>query len=109
MHAWSYRIFNLNHIVVASLKVDLLFLSVIDFILKFVVGPSGDQVYGFGSAKRGQLGVPYDNARYMSSPQGTRGLEDINVVCISANGDHTAASSSESSSVKCLLHDLSNN
>lgn len=63
--------------------------------LALLEGPSGDQVHGFGSAKRGQLGVPYDNARYMSSPQGTRGLEDINVVCISANGDHTAASSTD--------------
>ncbi|XP_074335479.1 ultraviolet-B receptor UVR8 isoform X2 [Apium graveolens] len=59
--------------------------------LALLEGPSGDQVYGFGSAKRGQLGIPYDKARYMNTPQCTRGLEDNNVMCISANGDHTAA------------------
>ncbi|KAK1362122.1 Ultraviolet-B receptor UVR8 [Heracleum sosnowskyi] len=63
--------------------------------LALLKGRSGDQVYGFGSAKRGQLGVPYDIARYMSTPQCTRGLEDINIVCISANGDHTAALSTD--------------
>ncbi|KAL8157189.1 ultraviolet-B receptor UVR8 isoform X1 [Apium graveolens] len=63
--------------------------------LALLEGPSGDQVYGFGSAKRGQLGIPYDKARYMNTPQCTRGLEDNNVMCISANGDHTAALSTD--------------
>lgn len=31
----------------------------------------------------------------MSTPQCTRGLEDNDVICISANGDQTAALSSE--------------
>lgn len=77
--------------------------------MKFDAGPSGDQVYGFGFAKRGQLGIPCNNTRYMSNPQCTRGPEDNNIVCITANGDHTAALSSEPSSVKIFLHDLSNN
>lgn len=56
----------------------------------------GHQVYGFGSGKRGQLGVSKDRIRSVSLPQVTIGLDDIEIVGISANGDHSAALSGES-------------
>lgn len=54
-------------------------------------GLSGDQVYGFGSGKRGQLGVSMDNNRSISVPQATVGLEGVEIISIDANGDHSAA------------------
>ncbi|RVW82450.1 Ultraviolet-B receptor UVR8 [Vitis vinifera] len=54
-------------------------------------GLSGDQVYGFGSGKRGQLGVSMDNTRSISVPQATVGLEGVEIISIDANGDHSAA------------------
>ncbi|KAL9421307.1 hypothetical protein AB3S75_038804 [Citrus x aurantiifolia] len=55
----------------------------------------GNQVYGFGSGKRGQLGVSKDRIRSVSLPQVTIGLHDIEIVGISANGDRSAALSAE--------------
>lgn len=51
----------------------------------------GDQVYGFGSGKRGQLGISNDKIKSISLPQTTSGLKDVNVATIYANGDHSAA------------------
>lgn len=61
-------------------------------------------MYGFGSAKRGQLGISEDSIRSISLPQITYGLEDVNVVSIIANGDHSAALSGEP--LNFFLHDL---
>ncbi|KAH9709345.1 hypothetical protein KPL70_013142 [Citrus sinensis] len=55
----------------------------------------GNQVYGFGSGKRGQLGVSKDRIRSVSLPQVTIGLDGIEIVGISANGDRSAALSAE--------------
>ncbi|XP_038704342.1 ultraviolet-B receptor UVR8 isoform X5 [Tripterygium wilfordii] len=59
--------------------------------LVLLKGSSGSEVYAFGSGKRGQLGLSNDKIRTVSSPQITSGLEDLEVVSISANGDHSAA------------------
>lgn len=55
----------------------------------------GNQVYGFGSGKRGQLGVSNDRIRSVSLPQVTIGLHDIEIVGISASGDRSAALSAD--------------
>ena len=52
---------------------------------------SGDIVYGFGSGKRGQLGVSMNNIISISLPQATVGLEGVEIVSIDANGDHSEA------------------
>ncbi|XP_038704339.1 ultraviolet-B receptor UVR8 isoform X2 [Tripterygium wilfordii] len=67
--------------------------------LVLLKGSSGSEVYAFGSGKRGQLGLSNDKIRTVSSPQITSGLEDLEVVSISANGDHSAALSGESTGV----------
>lgn len=59
----------------------------------------GDQVYGFGAGKRGQLGISMNNIKSINLPQVTCGLEDIKITAISANGDHSAAISGESKSL----------
>ncbi|CAK7336849.1 unnamed protein product [Dovyalis caffra] len=55
----------------------------------------GDQVYGFGSGKRGQLGISRDKIKSVNLPQVTCGLEDVEIVSINANGDHSAAISAD--------------
>lgn len=45
----------------------------------------------FGSAKRGQLGFSSDRTKSVNLPCAVSGLEDVEVVRISANGDHSAA------------------
>ncbi|KAB5524697.1 hypothetical protein DKX38_022446 [Salix brachista] len=55
----------------------------------------GNQVYGFGSGKRGQLGISRDKIKYVNLSQVTCGLEDVQIVSISANGDHSAAISAD--------------
>ncbi|KAJ6761042.1 hypothetical protein OIU79_025809 [Salix purpurea] len=55
----------------------------------------GNQVYGFGSGKRGQLGISRDKIKSVNLPQVTCGLEDVQIVSISANGDHSAAISAD--------------
>ncbi|KFK44621.1 hypothetical protein AALP_AA1G282600 [Arabis alpina] len=52
---------------------------------------AGNQVCGFGSGKRGQLGVSSDKTKSVNLPCVVSGFEDVEVVCISANGDHSAA------------------
>ncbi|CAK9137071.1 unnamed protein product [Ilex paraguariensis] len=59
--------------------------------LVLLEGHLGDHVYGFGSGKRGQLGTSNDKIRSSSVPQITLGLEDVKIVSIRANGDHSAA------------------
>ncbi|GFP91599.1 ultraviolet-b receptor uvr8 [Phtheirospermum japonicum] len=54
-----------------------------------------NQVYGFGSGKRGQLGISTDKVKSTSLPQITMGLTNLKIVNISANGDHSAALSGE--------------
>ncbi|KAL0358023.1 UNVERIFIED_CONTAM: Ultraviolet-B receptor UVR8 [Sesamum calycinum] len=49
------------------------------------------QVYGFGSGKRGQLGVSTEKVKSTSLPQITMGLTNVRIMNISANGDHSAA------------------
>ncbi|KAK1552874.1 hypothetical protein Q3G72_024799 [Acer saccharum] len=55
----------------------------------------GNQVYGFGSGKRGQLGISTEKIKSVSLPQVTNGFEDVEIVGISANGDHSAAISAD--------------
>ncbi|XP_015967051.1 ultraviolet-B receptor UVR8 [Arachis duranensis] len=52
---------------------------------------SSNQVYGFGSGKRGQLGVSKDRVKSINLPQVVSGFEDAETVDIAANGDHSAA------------------
>ncbi|KAK6241963.1 Regulator of chromosome condensation [Theobroma cacao] len=56
---------------------------------------SGNQLYGFGSGKRGQLGVPMDRIKSINTPQFTCGFDDVKIISIGANGDHSAALSAE--------------
>ncbi|KDP21238.1 hypothetical protein JCGZ_21709 [Jatropha curcas] len=51
----------------------------------------GNQVYGFGSGKRGQLGISKDKIKSVNLPQLTCGFEHIEIISINANGDHSAA------------------
>ncbi|CAN1151391.1 Ultraviolet-B receptor UVR8 [Linum perenne] len=60
--------------------------------LLLLKGGVGNQVYGFGSGKRGQLGVSVKSA---SLPRVASGFEDVEVASISANGDHSAALSAD--------------
>ena len=47
---------------------------------------------GFGSGKRGQLGFSSDKTKSLVNlPCLVSGLEDVEVVRIAANGDHSAA------------------
>ncbi|CAN7094252.1 unnamed protein product [Brassica rapa subsp. narinosa] len=53
---------------------------------------AGNQVCGFGSGKRGQLGFSSDKTKSLVNlPCLVSGLEDVEVVRIAANGDHSAA------------------
>ncbi|ESQ34348.1 hypothetical protein EUTSA_v10007854mg [Eutrema salsugineum] len=56
---------------------------------------AGNQVCGFGSGKRGQLGVSSDRTKSVNLPCVVSGLEDVEVVRIAANGDHSAAISAD--------------
>ncbi|KAL0421184.1 UNVERIFIED_CONTAM: Serine/threonine-protein kinase Nek8 [Sesamum latifolium] len=58
-------------------------------------GNADHQVYGFGSGKRGQLGISTEKVKSTSLPQITMGLTNVRIVNISANGDHSAALSGE--------------
>lgn len=48
-------------------------------------------VYGFGSGKRGQLGISMDKVKSTSLPQITMGLENLKIISIDADGDHSSA------------------
>ncbi|KAK9675782.1 hypothetical protein RND81_11G030800 [Saponaria officinalis] len=58
-------------------------------------GNVGDQLYGFGSNKRGQLGVLTDKIRSLNTPQPCLGFESAELVTVIANGDHSAAISAD--------------
>ncbi|KAK7368131.1 hypothetical protein VNO80_10153 [Phaseolus coccineus] len=51
----------------------------------------GNQVYGFGSGKRGQLGVSNDKVKSVNVPRVVSGFEGVQIFGIAANGDHSAA------------------
>ncbi|VFQ66720.1 unnamed protein product [Cuscuta campestris] len=59
--------------------------------LALVKGNMGNRVYGFGSGKRGQLGISDGKVRSVAVPQVTLGLENLSINIIFANGDHSAA------------------
>ncbi|GMY26079.1 ultraviolet-B receptor UVR8 isoform X2 [Fagus crenata] len=59
--------------------------------LVLLKGNSGNQIYAFGSGKRGQLGISKDKVKLITLPEVTYGLEDVKIVSIAANGDHSAA------------------
>lgn len=58
--------------------------------LALLKGEYGDQVYGFGSGKRGQLGIS-NKVKSINLPQSVVGLKEVNVSSVTANGDHSAA------------------
>ncbi|BBG94190.1 Regulator of chromosome condensation family protein [Prunus dulcis] len=58
-------------------------------------GGSGDEVYGFGSGKRGQLGIAKDKINLVSLPERSCGFEGVKIASITANGDHSAALSAD--------------
>ncbi|KAI3943335.1 hypothetical protein MKW92_038905 [Papaver armeniacum] len=64
--------------------------------LVLLKGQSGAQIYGFGSGKRGQLGVSINRIKIVSNlPQAVKGLEKVEIRNIYANGDHSAAASAD--------------
>ncbi|XP_057251512.1 ultraviolet-B receptor UVR8 isoform X4 [Beta vulgaris subsp. vulgaris] len=63
--------------------------------LVLLKGNSGDKVYGFGSGKRGQLGICADKTTSVGIPKACSGFEGVEVVAINANGDQSAALSGE--------------
>ncbi|XP_038892021.1 ultraviolet-B receptor UVR8 isoform X2 [Benincasa hispida] len=62
--------------------------------LALVKGCSGDQVYGFGAGKRGQLGIS-KKIQTINLPILSSDLEAAEIVGIAAGGDHSAALSSD--------------
>lgn len=56
---------------------------------------AGNQVYGFGSGKRGQLGISTEKVKSTSLPQITMGFTNLKITNICANGDHSAVLSGE--------------
>ncbi|KMT07145.1 hypothetical protein BVRB_6g154730 isoform A [Beta vulgaris subsp. vulgaris] len=63
--------------------------------LVLLKGNSGDKVYGFGSGKRGQLGICADKTTSVGIPKACSGFEGVEVVAINANGDQSAALSAD--------------
>ncbi|XP_057493667.1 ultraviolet-B receptor UVR8 isoform X1 [Actinidia eriantha] len=63
--------------------------------LVLLKGHSGDRIYGFGSGKRGQLGISTEKIGSICRPQTTIGLEGVKIYSIHANGDHSAALSAD--------------
>lgn len=57
-------------------------------------GCSGNQVYGFGAGKRGQLGISR-KIQSINLPILSSDLEAAEIVGIAAGGDHSAALSGE--------------
>lgn len=55
----------------------------------------GNKVYGFGSGKRGQLGISGHKIKSVNVPDACYGFEDVEVVTILANGDQSAALSAD--------------
>ncbi|XP_065860895.1 ultraviolet-B receptor UVR8 isoform X2 [Euphorbia lathyris] len=56
---------------------------------------SQNLVYSFGAGKRHQLGISKGKVKSVGLPQVTCGFEDVEIVSISANGDHSAALSGD--------------
>ncbi|KAL8035642.1 hypothetical protein ABFX02_12G110700 [Erythranthe guttata] len=65
--------------------------------LVLLKGNSENRVYGFGLGKRGQLGISTEKVKSTSLPQITIGLTNLEIVNISANGDHSAALTADGS------------
>ncbi|PIA62479.1 hypothetical protein AQUCO_00200470v1 [Aquilegia coerulea] len=60
--------------------------------LVLLKGHSANPIYGFGSGKRGQLGVSIDKVRKSCNlPQIVAGFEEVEIANIIANGDQSAA------------------
>ncbi|KAJ8569897.1 hypothetical protein K7X08_006474 [Anisodus acutangulus] len=59
--------------------------------LVLLKGDTEDLIYGFGSGKRGQLGISDDKQKLVSTPQVTLGFENVKIKSVTANGDHSAA------------------
>lgn len=55
-----------------------------------------NQVYGFGSGKRGQLGVSKDRIKIVNLLKVVSGFDNVEIIDIAANGDHSAALSGKS-------------
>ncbi|XP_057493669.1 ultraviolet-B receptor UVR8 isoform X2 [Actinidia eriantha] len=70
--------------------------------LVLLKGHSGDRIYGFGSGKRGQLGISTEKIGSICRPQTTIGLEGVKIYSIHANGDHSAALSGRSWMESCF-------
>ncbi|KAL6187649.1 hypothetical protein ACLB2K_039045 [Fragaria x ananassa] len=62
--------------------------------LVLLKGDSGDEVYGFGSGKRGQLSIS-KKIKSISVPERIYGFEGVKVTSIIANGDQSAALSAD--------------
>ncbi|XP_031386298.1 ultraviolet-B receptor UVR8 [Punica granatum] len=65
--------------------------------LVLLKGEIHSQVYGFGSCKRGQIGSHDVRMKSVNIPQVIDGFKNIDIVSISANGDHSAALSADGS------------
>lgn len=59
--------------------------------LVLLKGDTEDVIYGFGSGKRGQLGISDDKQKSVSTPQDILGFENVKIRSVTANGDHSAA------------------
>ncbi|XP_020573022.1 ultraviolet-B receptor UVR8 [Phalaenopsis equestris] len=60
--------------------------------LALVTESSGNSVYGYGSARHGQIGTrPSGHRRLINIPHLIPGFEDSRIVNVCANGDHSAA------------------
>ncbi|MBA0624777.1 hypothetical protein Godav_010068, partial [Gossypium davidsonii] len=66
---------------------------------------SGNLLYGFGSGKRGQLGISIDRIKSVNAPEIIRGFDDVQIITITANADHSAALSGEYSKLAEYLED----
>lgn len=63
--------------------------------LVLLKGGSGDEVYGFGSGKRGQLGISKDKIKSIGLPERIYGFEGVTITSIIASGDQSAAVSAD--------------
>ncbi|KAI4342139.1 hypothetical protein MLD38_026796 [Melastoma candidum] len=67
---------------------------IIDVLIQYT-GESEFSVYGFGSCKRGQIGFSSSHAKSIGLPQHIRGIDGVEIVGLYANGDHSAALSTD--------------
>lgn len=67
------------------------------FFWNFNAESSGSSVYGYGSARHGQIGTqPSRHRRIINIPELILGFEDSRIVSLCANGHHSAALSGKS-------------